>query len=209
MLGASRAQKKRRSGCYPEPAREVGDLVVPQLWSTTMPQINPIFERMIHQATAYAFQHGISCPPLIGVNNWLFAQTRVAEAAATPASRPTTANGAAPGGPVSFDDALIAAVRSSPNGVSLDDLQAILASSKKPKNQIAAAAVRLAKKALLAKRGELWFIKTAARGRPAGKTGTVDKTMPERRTRRARGGKTAGNGATPAGEAQPQAASAG
>ncbi len=130
-----------------------------------MPTVNPTFAQKCHELTAFAYQHKIDCPPLIGVNNWLAAQTTGSPAAAMPGAEPPTG---------SFDDAVQAAVRSSPNGVALADLRPILAEYKRTPEQIAAACRRLSK--TIALRGSLYWYTAAGNGKAVRTTG-------QRRTR--------------------------
>lgn len=176
-----------------------------------MTTINREFETTLLRLSTIALKANYDCPPLIALNNWALEQMTASAAATAPLTqRPARpgANGAAPGGQGSFDEAVLAAVKSSPDGVGIGDLRSILATYKKPNNQIGAALGRLKRKNLIQQRGELWLIKT--RGRPAGsgKATTVDKTIGARRTRRARGAAKAGagNGAAEAGAAQAAAA---
>ncbi|TAK82104.1 MAG: hypothetical protein EPO09_21705, partial [Aquabacterium sp.] len=131
-----------------------------------MPAVNPAFQQKIHELTAFAYQHQIDCPPLIGINNWLAQQS-----AATPISART---GSLTGQAVPFDDAVLAAVKSSPNGVGLADLRAILAPYARPPNQIETALGRLTRAKTIEKRGDLWYMSGAGSG-----TGQ----QPRRRTR--------------------------
>jgi hypothetical protein len=130
-----------------------------------------------------------------GLTTWLNTQaaalsTPIAGTTAAPNSATDTGN---------FDNAVLAAVQSSPAiGVSMDDLRPILAQYNKPANQIGAALGRLMRKNLIAKNGNLWRTK-------------VDKSIDTRRSRKrgptnARTATAAANGGANAGEAQPQAA---
>jgi hypothetical protein len=174
-----------------------------------MTTINREFQTKVHELTALAYRQSIPCPPLVALNDWMSRQPT--DGAVSAAARPAANEAAPAGGPGSFDDAALSAVRSSPNGVGIDDLAAILKPYGKPKNQVGAALGRLKRAGRIRERGELWFIKAAApRGRPAtaGKAGSVDKRTKQRRTRRVDAAK--GNGAAtgaPA-EGQPQAAAA-
>ncbi len=176
-----------------------------------MTTINREFETGLLMLNAAALKANIPCPPLIALNNWTLEQMKAVATAPAPAtSRPGT-NGAAPGvkGSGTFDEVVLTAVKASPDGVAIGDLQsqAAIAAYKKPNNQIGAALGRLAKKALVQKKGDLWLIKPS-RGRPAasGKASTVDKTIGARRNRRARGAAKAG---VPEAQGTEQAAAAG
>jgi hypothetical protein len=136
-----------------------------------MPTINPVFEKKILDAMAYAGAHHIDCPPLVGVYNWIATQARaapVAAAAGTTAVKP------------SFREALLAAVQSSPQGVGLSDLQAILKTYNLKPNLIAAEAGRQAKAGTIKKAGDLWFF--------VGSAGSINHTIDQRRASRAGGG---------------------
>jgi len=113
-----------------------------------MPEINANFIAKAYELTAIAYSDNIECPPLQALNEWVMRQ----RAGTTPA----TGN---------FDDAVLAAVQSSPDGVGIEDLRSILATYKKPANQIGAALARLVKKELLAVAGseaaQIWTFKTA------------------------------------------------
>lgn len=172
--------------------------------------INREFETKLLELNTIALKGNFPCPPLVALNAWALDQMTLASRAPSPAvlAARTGANGGAAGNQVGFDAAVFAAVQSSPNGVGIGDLQSILAAYKRPNNQIGAALGRLAKKALIRKRGELWVIKTARSATPSPKATTVDKTIGERRSRRARGAAKSGTGpGTEAGTEQ--AASAG
>jgi hypothetical protein len=125
-----------------------------------MTPVNPAFQAKVHELTALAYEKAIPCPPLVALNDWLRRQPTVA-AMPAPAARPS-AIGNAPGGEGSFDEAVVAAVRSSPNGVAIADLQAILAAYKKPNNQIGAALGRLKRAGRIQERGGVWRTKAAA-----------------------------------------------
>lgn len=158
-----------------------------------------ITKDLLHQGFNFAtacYDSGIDATPL---TTWLSDQARLgltAPIAGTMATSSTTANPTADTG--IFDQAVLAAVQSSPNGVAMDDLRPILAQYGKPNNQIGAALGRLMRKNLIAKNGNLWQTK-------------IDKSLDTRRRTRTRGTSAgrkamAANGGGSAGEAQPQAA---
>src|SRR4029077_1594630 len=131
-----------------------------------MPEINANFiakaQEMSHALTALAYKDGILCPALVAFNDWL-ARAGITLAAIPPSTIATD----------NFDDAVLFAVQSSPNGVGLDDLRAILATYKKPANQIGLALARLVKKGLLTVAGtapeQIWTFMGAT---TTGTTGT-------------------------------------
>jgi hypothetical protein len=170
-----------------------------------MTTINPAFVQKAYELTAFAYEQNIECPVLAGLNKWIFKQLAGEPAAASlrPASttRPT-ATAAVPGRQGSFDAAVLAVVRSSPNGVDDSVLRSALAEYKKPNNQIGAAARRLEKKQLIRKRGDLWFMRSNPLGRPPAKGKAAQPAS--RRTRQTR----AGNGAAAAAPAENPAAAA-
>lgn len=158
----------------------------------TMAQINPAFTQKVYELTAFAYKNGIDCPALSTLNEWTIGQLgRNTSAAATPTPRirnrtaAKTAKAATPG---NFDDAVLAAVKSSAAGVGIDDLSAILKPHGRPNNQIGTALARLVKKGLIEKRaepsGDAWLPTTGAtidttitrgRGRPAANNGEAQQ----------------------------------
>src|SRR5205085_2027867 len=85
----------------------------------------------------------------------------------------------------SFDEAVLAAVRTSPKGADITELQPILASYGKPNNQIGAALARLSKQQKIVKGTDnLWHFRGA---------GKIDRTIG---TRRRQAKATTGTGAS-------------
>lgn len=178
-----------------------------------MPAINPVFVQKLYELTAFAYQNGVVCPPLEALNQWTLAQ--LAATGASTAGIPTrAANDATSGrrgtnGAGNFDDAVLAAIASSPNGVENADMRPILAQYRRTASQIGAALSRLAKAGKIEKKGERWRLKRAGGGTVDRSIGTRRRNTrtatPARATRTASA--TAGATGTAA-EAQPQAASA-
>lgn len=163
-----------------------------------MTAINPTLLREGYKLTASFYEAGIDCPPLVEFNRWIMSQQlAVGQAGAVPAATKPLGNGTA-----DFDTALTAALKTSPNGVDIGDLRAILTPYGKTPPAIGAALGRMAKAGTAEKRGELWF---------ATADGKVDRRLTQGRVRKPRQRRTTGQpgaaaGAEAAGDAQRQAA---
>jgi hypothetical protein len=165
-----------------------------------MPAMNKDLLHQGYNFTIACFDNGIDATP---VSTWLTEQARLGMAPIV-GTETGTHTGLPLNGLPTFDNAVLAAVRSSPNGVDMNDLRAILAQYGKPPAAIGAALGRLQKKQLISKKGNLWT---------AGKVTSID-TRRQRKRGAARAankgaGSTTGTGNAGAGEAQPAAAAAG
>lgn len=175
-----------------------------------MPQINtsktqkptPAFIACVHGAVAQAWQDNLDCPPLLNLLRWMQNQSLTSistQRLATPANN------------ASFDDAVLAAITSSPNGVGLGDLGAILKHLGRPATAITPALNRLLKAKKIEKRGADWYApEIAATG-----NGNIDRTSMSARRRAIAGQQPAPRRTrtrrprTAAGAPQQQAAAAG
>jgi hypothetical protein len=158
-----------------------------------MPAINPALQRDLFKLTAGFYAAGIDCPPLVELNRWALSQPL--DATIAPALAPALATTTAAAAAATFQDALAAALKSSPRGTDVSDLRAILADYKLTGAQIGAALGRMAKAGTAHKVGELWFGTRA-------KAERVDRSLDQRRTRKPK------EGTPPAEEAGTEAAAA-
>lgn len=171
-----------------------------------MPTINPTFAQKIYDLTAFAYQHKIDCPPLIGINNWITAQSTpgagakvvagLKDAVAFAGGDKSRGRMTTPKKPATIsaadkvkaaynkklDAAVLSVVRSSTNGILVADLPPTLAqlTPKPTQGQINASLGRVSASKSIVKRGDLWYGRT---------NGKIDDSMPARRATRAKAAK--------------------
>jgi hypothetical protein len=139
-----------------------------------MSAITPTLLRQSYDLTAAFYAAGIDCPPLIMFNEWM--SRELAKEAARPIKPATVTTTKVPAPQATFATALTSALISSPDGVSIADLRAILAPYKPTATMIGATLGRMTKAGTAEKKGELWFAKSATitgidkRRKTAGKT---------------------------------------
>lgn len=114
-----------------------------------MAAINPLFGEKLYELTALAYEQNIACPLLAQLNGWYIGQ-KGAMTAGLPIATGLP-------GETGFAAAVLAAIKSSPTGVDMNDLRAILAEHNQPAQTIGATIGRLIRAGQVEKRGDLWF----------------------------------------------------
>ena len=136
------------------------------------------------QVFAIAYGCNYDHPALRSFANWINAQSGGMVSTATRGRPPIAGTVPARSGAMTgsatatFDEAVLAAVTSSPNGVPVAELSEILRQYGKTSSQIGAALARQAKLKTIEKKGNLWFATAAT------SNGKIDRSMPGRRRAR-------------------------
>jgi len=147
--------------------------------------ITPALTIKLFELTAGFYANGIVCPPLVALNKWASHQMTGLGDPAPANLLPAAIADAERAAPVNFTEAVEAALKSSPKGVSTSDLQAILAHHRETPSNIGSALGRLKRGGKAEKRDGLWFAIGAA-AKPI--NGTIDRSIGGRRNRRQESG---------------------